>query len=146
MSLSSIGKKSRRASSDPHHLPRPFVKPLLRVLRYLRPHRGLAVTTLLCAACATAMELLPHWVIKLIMDAVIQAKQLALLPWILGLLVGAYVLKNLFASFRIRLNNQLEQTVVHDLRRQIFSALQRLSLSYFENRSTGEIMSRVTND
>ena len=35
---------------------------------------------------------------------------------------------------------------VHDLRRQIFAALQRLSINYFENRSTGEIMSRVTND
>ncbi len=92
------------------------------------------------------MELVPPWVIKLIIDDVIQAKELSLLPWILGLLAGANVLKNLFASFRIRLNNQLEQTVVHDLRRQIFSALQRLSLSYFENRSTGEIMSRVTND
>ena len=92
------------------------------------------------------MELVPPWVIKLIIDDVIQAKELSLLPWILGLLAGANVLKNLFASFRIRLNNQLEQTVVHDLRGQIFSALQRLSLSYFENRSTGEIMSRVTND
>lgn len=100
----------------------------------------------MCAACATAMELVPPWVIKIVIDDVIQAKQMALLPWALGLLAGAYVMKNLFASLRIRLNNQLEQTVVHDLRRHIFSALQRLSLSYFENRSTGEIMSRVTND
>jgi ATP-binding cassette subfamily B protein/subfamily B ATP-binding cassette protein MsbA len=92
------------------------------------------------------MELVPPWVIKIVIDDVIQAKQMALLPWALGLLIGAYVVKNLFASLRIRLNNQLEQTVVHDLRRHIFSALQRLSLSYFENRSTGEIMSRVTND
>ena len=92
------------------------------------------------------MELVPPWVIKIVIDDVIQAKQMALLPWALSLLVGAYVVKNLFASVRIRLNNQLEQTVVHDLRRQIFSALQRLSLSYFENRATGEIMSRVTND
>lgn len=92
------------------------------------------------------MELVPPWAIKIVIDDVIQAKQMALLPWALGLLVGAYVVKNLFVSLRIRLNNQLEQTVVHDLRRHIFSALQRLSLSYFENRSTGEIMSRVTND
>ncbi|MDH5640723.1 MAG: ABC transporter transmembrane domain-containing protein, partial [Nitrospira sp.] len=122
------------------------MKSLLRVLRYLRPHRVLAGVTLLCAACATAMELVPPWVIKIVIDDVIQAKQMALLPWALSLLVGAYVVKNLFASIRIRLNNQLEQTVVHDLRRQIFSALQRLSLSYFESRATGEIMSRVTND
>jgi ATP-binding cassette subfamily B protein/subfamily B ATP-binding cassette protein MsbA len=92
------------------------------------------------------MELVPPWVIKIIIDDVIQAKQVALLPWVLGMLVGAYALKNVFASLRIRFNNQLEQTVVHDLRRQIFSALQRLSMNYFENRSTGEIMSRVTND
>jgi ATP-binding cassette subfamily B protein/subfamily B ATP-binding cassette protein MsbA len=92
------------------------------------------------------MELVPPWVIKIIIDDVIQAKQAAVLPWVLGMLVGAYILKNVFASLRIRLNNQLEQTVVHDLRRHIFSALQRLSMNYFENRSTGEIMSRVTND
>lgn len=122
------------------------MKALLRVLQYLRPHRALAIATLICAACATAMELVPPWVIKIIIDDVIQAKQASLLPWVIGLLVGAYVLKNLFASLRIRLNNQLEQTVVHDLRRHVFSALQRLSITYFENRSTGEIMSRVTND
>ncbi len=92
------------------------------------------------------MELVPPWVIKIIIDDVIQARQVGLLPWILGMLIGAYILKNVFASFRIRLNNQLEQTVVHDLRRHIFAALQRLSMNYFENRSTGEIMSRVTND
>lgn len=92
------------------------------------------------------MELVPPWVVKIIIDDVIQAKQASLLPWTIGLLVGAYVFKNLFASLRIRLNNQLEQMVVHDLRRHIFSALQRLSITYFENRSTGEIMSRVTND
>ena len=92
------------------------------------------------------MELVPPWVIKIIIDDVIQAREAALLPWVLGMLVGAYALKNVFASLRIRFNNQLEQTVVHDLRRHIFSALQRLSMNYFENRSTGEIMSRVTND
>ncbi len=92
------------------------------------------------------MELVPPWVIKIIIDDVIQAKQASLLPLALGMLVGAYFFKNVFASLRIRFNNQLEQTVVHDLRRHVFSALQRLSINYFENRSTGEIMSRVTND
>lgn len=92
------------------------------------------------------MELVPPWVVKIIIDDVIQAKQASLLPGAIGLLVAAHLLKNLFASLRIRLNNQLEQTVVHDLRRHIFTALQRLSITYFENRSTGEIMSRVTND
>ncbi|WP_455377659.1 ABC transporter ATP-binding protein [Petrachloros mirabilis] len=122
------------------------MKTLLRVLRYLRPHRRLALATLLCAVCATAAELAPPWVIKVVIDDVIQAKQAWLLPWMLAGLLAAYALKNAFASLRIRLNNRLEQTVVHELRSHVFAALQRLSITYFENRSTGEIMSRVTND
>ena len=122
------------------------MKSLLRVLHYLRPYRRLAVVTLLAAACSTAMELVPPWLIKVVIDDVIQGKRMGLLPWVLGGLVASYALKTTFASLRIRLNNRLEQTVVHDLRSHIFSALQLLSISYFENRSTGEIMSRVTND
>lgn len=122
------------------------MKALLRVLRYLRPHRRLAVATLACAAGATAMDLVPPWIIKIIIDDVIQTRHVALLPWTLGALLAAYAWKNLFGSLRIRLNNRLEQTVVHDLRSDVFSALQRLSIDYFESRSTGEIMSRVTSD
>src|SRR5256886_15894770 len=54
--------------------------------------------------------------------------------------------KNVASSLRIRFNNTLEQSVIFDLRDQVFAALQRLSISYYENRSTGEIMNRVNND
>lgn len=122
------------------------MKSLLRILRYIRPYRLLALLTLSCAGVTTLMELVPPWLVKIIIDDVIQAHQLALLPWVIGALIGAYALKNGFASFRIRLNNTLEQRVVHDVRSQVFSALQRQSVSFFERRSTGEIMSRVTSD
>ncbi|TLY26409.1 MAG: ABC transporter ATP-binding protein [Nitrospirae bacterium] len=122
------------------------MKPLLRVLKYLRPYRLLAITTLICAGVTTALELVPPWLVKIVIDDVIQSSRPELLPWtIVGFLV-AYGVKNLFASLRIRLNNTLEQRVVHDLRAQVFAALQRLSVSYFESRSTGEIMSRVNSD
>ena len=122
------------------------MKSLLRILTYLRPYRFLAVTTLLCAMLTTALELVPPWLIKIVIDDVIQARRLALLPWVIIGLLSAYGLKNLLASLRIRFNNTLEQRVVYDLRDQVFAALQRLSVSYYENRSTGEIMSRVNND
>lgn len=122
------------------------MKSLRRVLRYLAPYRFLAVLTLLCAGLTTALDLVPPWLVKVIIDDVIGAKQSALLPIVVVALAIAYVLKNLCASLRIRFNNTLEQRVVHDLRAQVFAALQRLSISYYENRSTGEIMSRVVND
>ena len=122
------------------------MKSLVRILSYLSPHKSLVAQTFLCAALATALDLLPPWLIKVVIDDVIPNHDVNLLPQILLGLFAAYALKNLFNSLRIRFNNRLEQQVVFELRGQVFSALQRLSLNYFENRSTGEIMSRVTND
>jgi len=122
------------------------VKSLLRVLSYLKPFKWLAVTTFVCAAVATALELVPPYLVKIVIDDVIQARQPELLTAVLGALLLSYVLRNVASSMRVRFNNKLEQKAVHSLRMQVFSALQRLSLSYFENRSTGEIMTRVTSD
>ena len=119
---------------------------LLRVLSYLKPFRMLAAVTFVCAGLATALELIPPYLVKVIIDDVIQSKHPEMLPGVLGALLGSYVLRNLVSSMRVRFNNLLEQKAVHALRMQVFGALQRLSLSYFENRSTGEIMTRVTSD
>jgi len=122
------------------------LKSLLRVLGYIRPYWGWAALTFVAASAAAAIELLPPWLLKLVIDDVIGQNQIALLPWLIGGLLLAYAGKNLAASLRIRFNNTLEQQVVYDLRSDVFAALQRLSISYFENRSTGEIMSRINND
>ncbi len=119
---------------------------LLRILGYLRPHRSRALTTLSFAALTTVFDLLPPWLVKVIIDDVIQADQFFLLPWVLGGLVMAYAFKNVANSLRIRFNNVLEQRVVVQLRQQVFHALQRLSVGFYEDRSTGEIMSRIMND
>ena len=122
------------------------MKSLLRVLSYLKPFRGLAVLTLLFAGLATSLELVPPYLLKIVIDDVIEAKRPDLLWWVLGALLAAYLLRNICSSLRVRFNNSLEQKAVHTLRTEVFGALQRLSLNYFENRSTGEIMSRVTSD
>ncbi len=122
------------------------MKSLLRVLTYLRPFRSLVLVTLVFAAITTALELVPPWLIKVVIDDVIQGQEANLLGPIVVALLLAYLIRNLCASLRIRLNNTVEQRVVHRLREQVFAALQRLSVSYYENRSTGEIMSRVVSD
>lgn len=122
------------------------MKTLLRVLQYLKPYRGLVAGTFLFAGMTTGFELIPAWLVKVLIDDVIQGQRLELLGWVFAGLVAAYGLRNLSSSLRIRLNNTLEQQVVHDLHVQVFAALQRLSISFFENRPTGEIMSRVLSD
>lgn len=69
--------------------------------------------------------------------------------WVYGfvlMLVVAYFGRNYANYKRILVNNRLEQKVVFDIRSHVYRALQKLSLNYFDNRSTGEIMSRVNDD
>ncbi len=106
----------------------------------------MVVLTFTAASAAAALELLPPWLVKLVIDDVIGKNQISLLPSLIAALLLAHAGKNLAASLRIRFNNTLEQQVICDLRSQVFAALQHLSISYFENRSTGEIMSRINND
>lgn len=122
------------------------MKSLIRVLAYLKPHRGLVFLTFAFATLTTGLGLLPPWLIKVVIDDVIPEKNEDLLTWIVLGLIVAYGLKDMCNSLRIRFNNTLEQRVVHQLRERVFGALQHLSLEYYENRSTGETMSRVVND
>ena len=106
----------------------------------------MVIGTFVFAGLTTAFELVPPWLIKVVIDDVIQAGKTHLLSMVFLGLGAAYVLRNVCSSIRIKLNNSLEQQIVHDLHVQVFAALQRLSISFFENRPTGEIMSRVLND
>tara|TARA_B100000315_G_scaffold260816_1_gene325757 strand:+ start:3688 stop:5436 length:1749 start_codon:yes stop_codon:yes gene_type:complete len=124
----------------------PSLKSLFRVLAFIRPYWILSSLTLVAAAGVTALDLVPPWIIKLIIDDVIVKQQEELLPWLIGALLAVHTIRNIAASLRIRFNNILEQKVIYDIREKVFEALQRLSITYYEHRQTGEIMSRVSND
>jgi ATP-binding cassette subfamily B protein/subfamily B ATP-binding cassette protein MsbA len=122
------------------------MKSLARVLRYLKPYQKGVATTLLLAIATTLLDLVPPWVIKVIIDSLVDGKESL---WVYGPIVGLaliYLTRNFTNHRRILINNEVEQNVVFDLRCDIYRALQNLSLSYFENRSTGELMSRTNDD
>ena len=60
-----------------------------------------------------------------------------LAPAMLALL-GSFLLRDFFNSLRIRINNRLEQNVVFDMRRQLYARLQRLPVTYFDQRASGD--------
>ncbi len=122
------------------------MKSLLRVIAYIRPYRRLAVATLAAAVAATFLDLVPPWLIKSVIDRAIPTKDLGLLALLISTLVAAHFGRNVLQGSRIRFNNRLEQKVIHDMRTHVYRSLQRLSIDYFEARSTGELMSRINND
>ncbi|MCZ6541090.1 MAG: ABC transporter transmembrane domain-containing protein, partial [Nitrospinae bacterium] len=122
------------------------MKSLLRVLGYLKPYKTFVALTLGFAVLTTLLDLVPPWLIKMVVDRLVDhVDDVWLYAFVLGLVL-AYFGRNYSNYKRILINNRLEQKVVFDIRSHVYRALQKLSLNYFENRSTGEIMSRVNDD
>lgn len=122
------------------------MKSLARVLSYLKPYQKGVATTLFLAIATTLLDLVPPWLIKLVVDSLVESKEsLWIYSPIVGL-AGIYLARNYTNHQRIMINNRVEQNVVFDLRSDVYRALQNLSLNYFENRSTGELMSRANDD
>ena len=85
-------------------------------------------------------------VTKWIIDDVVRANRPdKLLPLIL-LAAVAFLVQHVFNSLRIILNNTFEQKVIFDLRSDLYSHIQLLPLRWFDNRATGDLMTRVIED
>ena len=119
---------------------------LKRVASYLRPYKLMAAATMGCALFSLAFSLAYPKLAQFVIDEVIGRKRLELLtPMMLGLL-GAFLLRDLFNSLRIRINNIFEQNVVYDMRRDVYARLQRLPVNYFDQRASGDLMTRIVED
>jgi ATP-binding cassette, subfamily B, bacterial len=119
---------------------------LRRVIVYLRPYRCLAAGTIACAVLSLLFALAYPKLTQYVIDDVIGRQRAdLLLPVILGL-IGAFLLRDTFNSLRIRINNTFEQNVIFDMRRAVYARLQRLELSYFDQRASGDLMTRVIED
>ncbi len=94
----------------------------------------------------TLMVIVFPSVTKWIIDDVVRANRPdKLLPLIL-LAAVAFLVQHFFNSLRIILNNTFEQKVIFDLRSDLYSHIQLLPLRWFDNRATGDLMTRVIED
>jgi subfamily B ATP-binding cassette protein MsbA len=119
---------------------------LKRLYSYLKPYWKQQVLIFVLLLLWTALDLLPPLFQGIIVDKVIIEGDLSLLaPLIIGLVL-IYAAVQLVSAADLYLRHALGERFILDLRTQLYEYLQRLSLSYFERTSTGEIMSRITND
>jgi ATP-binding cassette, subfamily B, bacterial len=122
------------------------MKTVWRVLAYLKRYPWMAAGTLTCAILSTLMVIIFPTVTKWIINDVVRANHPEkLLPLIL-LAAAAFLLQHAFNALRIVLNNTFEQKVIFDLRSDLYSHIQLLPLRWFDNRATGDLMTRVIED
>src|SRR5215470_10925497 len=122
------------------------MKTVWRVFGYLKRYPWLATGTLACAVLSTLMVIVFPATTKWIIDDVVRANRPdKLLPLVL-LAAAAFLLQHAFNAVRIVLNHTFEQKVIFDLRSDLYSHIQLLPLRWFDNRATGDLMTRVIED
>lgn len=117
-----------------------------RVAPYIRPYPWMALGNILCALLSLAFAFAYPKLTQQIIDVVIGQRRQDLLLQVILALLGAFLLREVFNSLRIRINNRFEQNVIFDMRRDLYARLQRLPVSYFDPRSSGDLMTRVIED
>ncbi|HEY6071768.1 MAG TPA: ABC transporter ATP-binding protein, partial [Chthoniobacterales bacterium] len=122
------------------------MKTVWRVFRYLNRYPALALGMLTCAISGTLMVLVFPFVTKDVLDVVIRQNHPERLLPLTILAVLAALLQNGLNSLRIILNNTFEQRVIFDLRSDLYSHIQLLPLKWFDNRATGDLMTRLLED
>src|ERR1700693_1767895 len=122
------------------------MKTIWRVFRYLKRYPALAIGMLGCALVGTLMVLVFPRVTRDVLDVVIRQHQPQKLIPLAMLAVLAALLQNGLTSLRLILNNTFEQRVIFDLRSDLYSHIQFLPLKWFDNRATGDLMTRLLED
>jgi ATP-binding cassette subfamily B protein len=122
------------------------MKTVWRVFAYLKRYPVLALAMLACAIIGTLMVIIFPVVTKRILDEVVTGHHPErLVPLVLVAAVAA-LLQNVLNSLRLLLNNTFEQKVIFDLRSDLYSHIQSLPLRWFDNRATGDLMTRILED
>jgi ATP-binding cassette subfamily B protein len=150
--------------AGPHNIGKPIEKAkdfkgtLRRLLTYLKPHRVKFIIIFLAAVSSTVFSIVSPKVMgqaitKLFEGFLMKMKGLpnAAIDFkyilnIIFILIGIYVVSAIFNFIQQYIMADVAQKTVYDMRKDINAKLSRLPLKYFDGRTHGEILSRVTND
>ncbi|MCO5315005.1 MAG: ABC transporter ATP-binding protein/permease [Solirubrobacterales bacterium] len=116
-----------------------------RLLGYVRTYRRELWGSLIFAWAAMGMTVLIPWLIGMAVSA-IEDGDLDRLWQVVGLILGAAVLRLVLTVVRRIIAGRVSLAVEFDLRQQIYSHLQQLELGFFDQQQTGQLMSRATVD
>ena len=117
-----------------------------RLLMFVLPYKKRLVVAVICMAFSGASNVVVPWLIKDVIDKVLANKDTATLNLIVVGILVLFLLRGFFYFGERYLMSFVGQKIVNDIREKLYRHLQTLSLSYFDRRKTGNIMSNLTND
>jgi ATP-binding cassette, subfamily B, bacterial MsbA len=137
---------SKPVEQDPPKNPLRSIGQFRRLFEFVRPYRARLYIAFAAIIVGSVLGLAGPYTLQFLIDAVFKNNNGALLNQIALLLVGIFLLQSVFYFIRAFMLAFIGERVMADLRIRLFSHLQYLSLGFFNDRRTGELVSRLTND
>jgi len=117
-----------------------------RISRYFRPYWVQWSVILACTGATAGLNVLPPFCVALILDRAIPDADMGLLGLLAGAMVALAVSSGLIGVLQQSLTARAGQSIIFDLRNELYRHLQRMSLHFYTATRSGEIVSRINND
>jgi ATP-binding cassette subfamily B multidrug efflux pump len=117
-----------------------------RLLPYVNRYRRAFLVGLVCVFSTSAFQLMGPWVLKHAVDDLNRSVTQPKLLLYAGLLVGVSLMRGLFLFLMRRIIIGASRDIEYDIRNDVFARLEQQPLAYYQERRTGDLMSRATND
>lgn len=119
---------------------------LKRFISYYKPHLVLFIIDMICAVLIAATDLIYPMITRRLINNIIPSKNISLIFYIGIILFILYLVRMGLEYVVGYYGHVLGVRMEYDMRRDMFSHIQTLPISYFDNTKTGQIMSRMVND
>ena len=120
-----------------------FKKLFQLVFSYVLQHKLVSIIGLFIIICLSIFQVLIPQIARYSIDIIIPEKNIILLPWIATAILLVAIFRGILDYFRIYLMSLFGQKIVEGIRRDLYQHVQKLSMSFFENHRTGDLMSRL---
>lgn len=121
-----------------------FKKLFQLVFSHVWQHKLVSILGLFIIICLSIFQILIPQIARYSIDIIIPEKNIILLPWIATAILLIAIFRGILDYFRIYLMSLFGQGIVEGIRRDLYQHIQKLSMSFFENHRTGDLMSRLT--
>ncbi|MFR9777815.1 ABC transporter ATP-binding protein [Micromonospora sp. MS34] len=120
--------------------------PLRRVGGLFTAHRGQLAVVVAIIVASSVLAMASPFLLRSVIDRALPERDLTLLAWLVAGMVGVAAVTAVLGVVQTWISTRVGQEVMHRLRTDVFTHLQRQSIGFFVRTRTGEVQSRITND
>lgn len=118
---------------------------LKRLFQYIKPYGNKMYFVVFIMLLSSIAGLIGPYLIKIAIDSKIPSGDIRGL-WILtAIFIASLLVTGICLKYKIRIMNQIGQNIIFDIRKNLFTHLQKLSFNYYDSRPHGKILVRVVN-